>query len=77
MSYASTEYVIPASPPDELLAELDAAAGVLDELSSRAVELTLGMDDRSGRLRIELVDEGESRRLSPRELFALLAAEDV
>lgn len=72
MSYP-TPYVIPESPPAEVLAELDAAARALDELSARAAQLTLGMDERTRSLRIELDDAGELRRLTPRDLFGLLA----
>ena len=64
---------IPETPPAELLAELDAAARALDELSSRAVELSLAMDDQARRLRIDLHEAGVSRQLMPRQLFDLLA----
>jgi hypothetical protein len=67
-----TPYVIPSALPPEVLAELDAAAQALDELSARAAELTLAMDEQSHRLRIELSDDSGSRVLSPTELFALL-----
>ena len=67
MSY-STPYVIPDTPPAEVLAELDAAARALDELTARAAELTLGMDEQTRSLRIELDDGGRpaagSRRRS-------------
>ncbi|MEO5574701.1 MAG: hypothetical protein ABIR67_01215 [Gaiellaceae bacterium] len=55
-----------------MLAELDAAAAALDELTARAAELTLTMDAQSRRLRIELYEDGSSRRLSTRQLFDLL-----
>jgi hypothetical protein len=74
MSYSSP-YLIPEHPPADLLAELDAAAQVLDELTARAVELTLGMDPRTGRFRIELADGAATRQLTPTELFALLTAD--
>ena len=70
----STPYPIPEVPPAEVLAELDAAARALDELSARAAQLTLGMDGHTRGLRIELEDAGESRRLSPTQLFAMLAS---
>ena len=72
MSY-STPYVIPETPPAELLAELDAAARALDELSARSAQLRLGMDEHTRTLRIELEDGGQLRRLSPTQLFDLLA----
>lgn len=68
----STPYVIPSTPPAELLAELDAAAAALDALSARAAELTLAMDEHTHRLRIELRDDRGSRALTPTELFSLL-----
>lgn len=68
-----TPYTIPETPPAELLAELDAAARALDELASRAAELTLAMDAQTNRLRIELVEDGARQELSPRRLFELLS----
>jgi hypothetical protein len=67
-----TPYVIPTTPPPEVLAELDAAAQALDALSARAAELTLAMDEQTHQLRIDLHDDRGSRALSPTELFALL-----
>jgi hypothetical protein len=69
----SSHYVIPDHPPAELLAELDAAARVLDELTARAAELTLGMDEQTRSLRIDLQDGGASHRLAPLQLLDLLA----
>ncbi len=68
-----TPYTIPETPPAELLAELDAAARALDELTTRAAELTFAMDEQTHRLRIELTEDGATRQLSPRQLFDLLA----
>jgi hypothetical protein len=73
MRYAAPEYTVPSSPPDDVLAELDTAARVLDELSLRAVELAVGMDEQAEGLRISLADEHGTRPLTPTELFALLA----
>ena len=69
----STPYLIPELPPTELLAELDAAACALQELSARAAQLTLAVDEQTRGPRIELAEGDESHRLSPRQLFALLA----
>ena len=69
----SSQYVIPEMPPAELLAELDAAALVLDELTARAAELTLGMDAQTRGLRIDFHDDGKSHRLAPTQLLELLA----
>ena len=68
----SIPYLIPEVPPAEVLAELDAAARALDELSARAAQLTLGMDEHTRGLRIEVQDGDVTRRLSPTQLFDLL-----
>jgi hypothetical protein len=70
----SSPYVIPDVPPAEVLAELDAAAEALDELTARAAQLTLAMDEQSQRVQIELVEDGSRRPLSPTQLFKLLSA---
>ena len=69
----SSHYVIPVVPPAEVLAELDAAAAVLDRLTARATELTLGMDEHTRDLRIDFRDGGTSHRLTPGQLLELLA----
>ena len=69
----SAPYTIPARPPAELRDELDAAARALDELTHRAAQLTFALDVHAPRLRIELHEDGTSRRLSPRDLFDLLS----
>ena len=69
----SSQYVIPDQPPAEVLAELDAAATVLDRLTARAAELTLGMDEHTRGLRIDFQDSGTSHRLAPGQLLELLA----
>ena len=66
-------YSIPDVPPAEALAELDAAAEALDALTERAAELTLAMDEQTRQVRIELVQDDSRRRLSPTQLFDLLA----
>ena len=71
MSFPHT-YLIPERPPSELLAELDEATRVLDELSARAVELTVGMDRQTRSLRIERREGGTARQLTPTQLFDLL-----
>ena len=73
MNY-TTPYLIPESPPAEALAELDAAARTLDTLLVRAAQLTLGMDEQTRGLRIDLDDGDESRRLTPTQLFDLLGS---
>jgi hypothetical protein len=69
----SAATTIPETPPADLLAELDAAARVLDELRNRAVELTLAIDEQERQLRIELIEDGVTHRLTPRQLCDLLA----
>ena len=68
----SIPYLIPDVPPAEVLAELDAAARTLGELSARAAQLTLGMDEHTRGLRIEVQDGDSTHRLSPAQLFDLL-----
>ena len=72
MNYSS-QYEIPERPPAEVLAELDAAARVLDALGARAAELTFDMDEQTRGLRIDLAERGETRRLAPAQLLDLLA----
>ena len=72
MTYASL-YVIPDVPPAEVLAELDSAAEALDQLTARAAQLTLAMDEQSRSVRIELTQDGSRSRLRPTQLFDLLA----
>jgi hypothetical protein len=74
MSY-SHPYLIPESPPAELLAELDEATRVLDAMTARAEELTLVMDRQTRGLRIEHYDGATKHRLTPTQLFSLLAGE--
>ena len=69
----SAPTTIPDAPPASLLAELDAAARTLDELTHRAARLTLALDEQARQLRIELHEDGTSRQLSPRDLFDLLS----
>ena len=45
----------------------------LDTLLARAAQLTLGMDEQTRGLRIDLVEGDESRQLTPTQLFDLLA----
>lgn len=73
MSYP-TPYTIPDTPPAEVLAELDAAAAALDELSARAARLTLDMDEQTRGLVIALEDGRQSRRISPTQLFDILSS---
>lgn len=65
-------YAIPEQPPPEALAELDTAAAALVELSRRATRLTVGMDEETRAVRIELDDAAGARTLTPTQLFALL-----
>ena len=67
-------YDLPSRPPADLLAELDAAAAVLDELTARAAAIRLEMDPQARTLRIELDERGVVRRLSPTQLLDVLRA---
>lgn len=71
MSYESP-YSLPDQPPPDLLAELDVAARALDDLSRRAARLTLGMDEQTRTVRIELDEGTGAKALTPTQLFALL-----
>ena len=73
MSNQHAQHFLPSSPPPEALAELDAAARTLDELTSRAIELTIDMDEQSRSPRIQLHDRMGTRRLTPTQLLDLLA----
>lgn len=73
MHYESA-YAIPDQPPSDALAELDAAARALDVLSQRAAHLTLGMDEQTRSLRIDLDDGVTVSALTPTQLFALLSS---
>ncbi|MBA2461121.1 MAG: hypothetical protein H0V45_05055 [Actinobacteria bacterium] len=73
MRSAAPEYAIPLSPPPDALAELDAAACKLDELRTRAVAVTVDMDEQTRSLRIELDEGAGPRRLTPLQLLELLA----
>lgn len=70
MTYQTTD---PTTPPEDVLAALDAAALSLAALDARGARLALAMDELRPGLRITL-EEGEGeRRLTPTELFELLA----
>ena len=47
---------IPASPPPELAAEIDRAAQRADELQAEGRQLRFRVDDRSGRVKVEVLD---------------------
>ncbi len=51
---------IPATPPPEVLADLDRAAQVLNELSRRNVALHFEVDSQSKRIRVQVLD-GDGR----------------
>lgn len=70
---AATFDGIPASPPDEVLAEIDAAMGRLQELRDRGVSVTFDVGAGSG-ARIELVDDdGARREIGGSELFDVVS----
>jgi flagellar protein FlaG len=54
---AAGVYEIPAFPPHDLLSELDRAASVIDELAARQVGVHFAIDDRTGKVRVQVVDD--------------------
>ena len=73
MNY-STPYLIPESPPAEAARRARRRRPARSTRSlARAAQLTLGMDEQTRGLRIDLDDGDESRRLTPTQLFDLLA----
>lgn len=67
-----SHHTIPASPPADVLAELDAAARARAELEARGGRIALSLDDRAAGLRIALEERGSVRQLTPTQLFDLL-----
>jgi hypothetical protein len=66
---------IPDEPPPEALAELDVAARALAGLAQRSARLTLGMDEQSRTIKIELREgAGAAAALTPTQLFTLLGS---
>jgi hypothetical protein len=64
---------IPTAPPPEVLDALDRAAGVLDELERRAIELTLHHDEAARAVDVTVGRAGgDPRQLSHRALLNLL-----
>jgi flagellar protein FlaG len=53
---AAGVYDIPASPPADLLTELDRAASVIDDLASRQVNIHFNVDDKSGKVQVQVMD---------------------
>jgi len=71
---AESPHAIPHEPPPDALAELDAAARALDGLSRRSARLTLGVDEHTRTVRIELDEGAGATALTPTQLFALLGS---
>lgn len=53
---ATGVYEIPDVPPADLLTEFDRAASVIDDLLSRQVNVHFEVDDRTGKVRVQVVD---------------------
>ena len=53
---AAGVYEIPVQPPGDLLSELDRAASVIADLASRQVGVHFELDDRTGKVRVQVVD---------------------
>lgn len=67
-----TAHALPATPPPDALAELDAGAGALAALDARGARIALATNERAPVLRIALEDETGARELTPTQLFELL-----
>ena len=65
---------IPDEPPADALAELDVAARALDVLAQRSARLTLGMDEQTRTIKIELDESAGATTLTPTQLFTLLGS---
>jgi hypothetical protein len=67
----------PATPPPEALAELDKAARVLDELSTKQVNLHFEMDDATNRIRVQVKDASGNvmREIPATKLLDVLAGD--
>ncbi|HVL95337.1 MAG TPA: hypothetical protein VM266_05710 [Solirubrobacteraceae bacterium] len=64
---------VPALPPLEVLAEVDAAASRAEGLSARGRELYIARDPFGRRVLVELRgSDGAVHRLSPREALVLM-----
>ena len=63
---------IPDEPPPDALAELDVAARALDGLAQRSARLTLGVDEQTRTVKIELDEGAGATTLTPTQLFTLL-----
>ena len=69
-----TPHGIPDEPPPDALAELDVAARALDKLAQRSARLTLGMDEQTRTIKIELDEGAGATTLTPTQLFTLLGS---
>jgi uncharacterized FlaG/YvyC family protein len=71
---AAEPYRIPASPPAEVLHELDAAARVVEDLAARNVALSFSVDDATKKVRIEVKDSGTGQTIRTIPATSLLDA---
>jgi hypothetical protein len=68
----------PATPPPEVLASLDKAARVIEELASRQVNLHFAVDEKSQRVEVEVRDgSGKLVRKIPQEKALDVLAGDL
>ena len=65
---------IPASPPAEVLHQVDEAARVLSELQSRHISLEFEVDDATRRVKVKVLDSDGNvlRRVPATELHSML-----
>ena len=68
-------YTPPASPPPEVRQELDAAAQVIQQLSSQHINLHFEVDDESSRVRVQVLDGSGQviREIPPKSLLDTLS----
>jgi hypothetical protein len=71
------DFGFPATPPPEALAELDKAARVLDELSTKQVNLHFEVDDSSQNIHVQVRDAGGKvlREIPATKLLDVLAGD--
>ncbi len=63
---AAGVYDIPSAPPADMLEELDRAAAVIDDLAARNVNLHFDVDEKTQKVRVQVVDgQGELLREIP------------
>ncbi|MFL5826700.1 MAG: flagellar protein FlaG [Thermoleophilaceae bacterium] len=70
---------IPASPPPEVLAQVDAAARRVDELAKQNRELRFSYDETAGRVQIQVCDKSGTviRTIPPSKALSIADGDDI